>query len=275
MDEVEFWLRDLKSRFDGIDKSQYYLSYSGGKDSHFLYWFIVYFLLDEEIEIVGINTFMEHQEIRERIYANSDRILIPKVKPMEIKKQYGIPCFSKTQDGYIEKYQNGEVTEAVARRFFAKEPSWFNVSKKARDYVLSKDAHRISNKCCYFLKKQVAREYEKETGKKPILGVRQSESLQRNAQYTTCLTQTGTFVPIHDFTDEMMDKIYAKYGEEIGTPKIYEQVERTGCMGCPYGSYKGDTKKELQLVTPQQRKFLFKYFGESYEVLGIRKEDYE
>lgn len=44
MDEVDFYLEDLKSKFrklknvGGYDK--YYLSYSGGKDSHFLYWFI-------------------------------------------------------------------------------------------------------------------------------------------------------------------------------------------------------------------------------------------
>ena len=40
-------------------------------------------------------------------------------------------------------------------------------------------------------------------------------------------------------------------------------------MGCPYGSYKHDTEKELYLVTKQQRNFLSHYFKESYEVLNI------
>jgi hypothetical protein len=40
-------------------------------------------------------------------------------------------------------------------------------------------------------------------------------------------------------------------------------------MGCPYGSWKKETQKELQLITPQQRKFVCEYFKESYEVLGI------
>ena len=44
MDEVEFYLIDLKSRFDKIKPNTYYLSYSGGKDSHFLYWFIKEYL---------------------------------------------------------------------------------------------------------------------------------------------------------------------------------------------------------------------------------------
>ena len=38
-------LKCLKSRFQTkIDKHDYYLSYSGGRDSHFLYWFIKEYL---------------------------------------------------------------------------------------------------------------------------------------------------------------------------------------------------------------------------------------
>ena len=67
MDDVDFYLIDLKSKFDKIKPNTYYLSYSGGKDSHFLYWFIKDYLKREDIKIVGINTYMEHPEIRNRI----------------------------------------------------------------------------------------------------------------------------------------------------------------------------------------------------------------
>lgn len=96
MDEIEFYLIDLKSRFT-IDRSKYYLSYSGGKDSHFLYWFIKEYLHDTEIEIVVVNTYMEHPEISARMYKYADRVLLPEMKPFEIKEKYGIPCFSKIQ----------------------------------------------------------------------------------------------------------------------------------------------------------------------------------
>ena len=43
-------------------------------------------------------------------------------------------------------------------------------------------------------------------------------------------------------------------------------------MGCPYGSYKGDTEKELSLLNENQRKFVMEYFKESYEVLGIHNQ---
>ena len=39
-DIVDLYLFDLKTKFQKIDPKQYYLSYSGGRDSHLLYWFI-------------------------------------------------------------------------------------------------------------------------------------------------------------------------------------------------------------------------------------------
>lgn len=45
-------------------------------------------------------------------------------------------------------------------------------------------------------------------------------------------------------------------------------------MGCPYGSYKGETEKELELLNENQRKFVCEYFKESYELLGINTNNY-
>lgn len=39
-------------------------------------------------------------------------------------------------------------------------------------------------------------------------------------------------------------------------------------MGCPYAR-KQEIMKELELIPPNQRKFVCKYFKESYDVLGI------
>ena len=56
IDEVDFYLIDLKSRFDKIKPNTYYLSYSGGKDSHFLYWFIKDYLNYFHISKIDIRT---------------------------------------------------------------------------------------------------------------------------------------------------------------------------------------------------------------------------
>ena len=277
IDDVEFYLIDLKSRFDKIKPNTYYLSYSGGKDSHFLYWFIKEYLKRKDIKIVGINTYMEHHEILARIKKNCDIVLLPKLKPFEIKEKYGSPCFSKIQDDYIDRYQNGCRTPNLMMHINGyvftgknekKYTSLFKLNNKARELLLSGKLHRISPKCCYYLKKKTAHDFEKETGLKAILGVRGSESAMRKTQYKSCFTKDKKFTPLHDLTDELLDKIYQKYNIEI--PEVYKHICRTGCMGCPYGNYKHDTEKELALLSENQFKFVCKYFKESYEVLGIK-----
>ena len=276
MREEEFYLIDLKSKFDKIKPNTYYLSYSGGKDSHFLYWFIKEYLKREDIKVVGINTYMEHEEIRNRIIENSDIVLYPKMKPNEIKEKYGIPCFSKEQDFYIYYYQNAirkgkKPSKTIEEKIDGTYRTGFCVSKKARDYVKSGEAHKITHLCCYYLKKEPAHRFEKESGLKPILGVRSGESVMRKQQYKSCFSKNGKFTPIHDLSDELLDKIYEYYNIEI--PEVYKYVERTGCMGCPYGSYKHDTEKELKLINKNQRKFVCELFKESYDVLGIEIND--
>lgn len=277
IDEVDFYLVDLKSRFDKIKPNTYYLSYSGGKDSHFLYWFIKKYLKRDDIKIVGINTYMEHHEIRDRILKNSDIVLTPTMKPFEIKKKYGSPCFSKIQDDFIDRYQRGSRSKSLMERIQARQfvgrdgkthTSSFSLNKKARELLLSGKLHRISPKCCKYLKKEPAKRFEKETGLKAILGVRGNESAMRKSQYKSCFTKDKKFTPIHDLTDELLEKIYEKYNIEI--PEVYNHICRTGCMGCPYGHYKHDTEKELALLNDNQLKFVSEYFKESYEVLGIK-----
>lgn len=276
MSDEDFYLLDLKSKFDKIKPNTYYLSYSGGKDSHFLYWFIKEYLKRDDIKIVGINTYMEHPEILKRIIKNSDEVLYPQIKPFDIKRKYGSPCFSKIQDGFIDRYQKGCRTDSLMshilpRRFIGKDGkehnSSFALNKKARELLLSGRLHKISNKCCYYLKKKTAHDFEKRTGLRPILGVRSAEGFMRRTQYTSCFTKDRKFTPIHDLPDELLERIIKKYNIEV--PEVYKHIQRTGCMGCPYGSYKGDTEKELQLLNENQRKFITEYFRESYQVLGI------
>lgn len=273
MDNVDFYLEDLRSKFRKIDTSKYYLSYSGGKDSHLLYWFIKEYAPEfSGIKVVGINTYMEHPEIRKRIYANCDVVLLPTKKPMSIKRKYGIPCFSKEQDFYIYYYQKAiregrTPPKTYMNKLNGTYRTGFNISKHAREYVLSGKAHKITHLCCHYLKKEPARNFEKEYGLKPILGMRGTESLLRKRQYNSCFTKDMKFTPIWDLEDKLMDEIIKKYNIEV--PSIYKYVTRTGCMGCPYGSFCGDTQKELDLLEGNQREFVVKYFKESYDVLGI------
>lgn len=264
MNEIEFYLEDLKSKFSKINPKEYCLSYSGGKDSHFLYWFIKEYLKDTDIEIVGINTYMEHKQILERIYKNCDIVLLPTFKPFEIKKKYGSPCFTKTQDEMINRYQKGNKSKNTMK-FIKGDNIKFNLNNYARGLLLENKLHNISNKCCLYLKKKPMQQYLKKTSKKLILGVRQEESINRKAQYTSCFRKDGTFTPIFDLTTELLNLIEIKYNIEI--PNIYKYIDRTGCMGCPYGR---NIELELQLINNKnKRNFIIKYHKESYDVKNI------
>lgn len=271
MTASELYLYDLKTKFQKIDPNKYYLSYSGGRDSHLLYWFIKEYAPEfKNIPVIGINTYMEHSEIRKRIYDNADEVLLPSMKPFEIKKKYGIPCFTKIQDEMIYRYQNGLRTPSTMQFIMGTKNggyTMFKLSKKARTLLLSGKLHKVSAKCCDILKKEPAKKYQKLTGRKPILGVRGNEGTNRKSKYKSCFTQDKKFTPLWDLTDELEEQIYKDYNIEI--PEIYKYVKRTGCMGCPYGSWKHDTEKELALIDEAQKKFVCEYFKESYKVLKI------
>ena len=46
-----------------------------------------------------------------------------------------------------------------------------------------------------------------------------------------------------------------------------------GCAGCPYLSWKGETEKELELLTGAKKKYTIDLFKESYDILGINYDD--
>ena len=261
---VDSWLKFLADRFKAkIEPSKYYLAYSGGKDSHLLYWFIKEWLRDDEITIVSVNTGFEIPEIRKRNMKNSDVVLHPMMSRQNLKEEYGIPCFSKQQDEYIYRYQHGNRSNNTMKFVMGKNPV-LNLNSKARERLLSSKLHKVSNKCCLYNKEKPMMRWGKENQRKAIIGVRQSESKTRKAKYNTCLKKNGDFSPIYDFSDELIDLIYEVYNIEI--PECYNYLSRTGCAGCPYGR---NIETELSLLPKGQRKHAIRFFEESYDVLGV------
>lgn len=264
MKKEDFYLEDLKSKFSKINTSEYCLNYSGGRDSHFVYWFIKNILKDDKIKIVSVNTLMEHQEIKQRMIDNADIILLPILRPKEIKDKYGIPCFTKNQDEYIKRYQNGSRAKSTLEFVNGNTKSMFKLNKKARELLLSGKLHKVSNLCCKYLKKEPLIKFQKETGLKPIICMRASESISRKKMHS-CFNKNGSFTPIWDLSDDLLKKIELKYNIEV--PKVYDFVNRTGCFGCPYGR---NIQKELNLISEAQKRFVCKYFKESYKVKCVR-----
>lgn len=271
---IELKLAILEMRFRTKvfnSANEYYLAYSGGRDSHFLLWFIREYIHDKSIPVVAVNTRMEHPELRQRMEKYADEILYPTVKPFEIKERRGIPCFSKFQDEMIERYQRGSRSYNTMCAVTGKNRVTFKLNNKARELLLADRLHRISNKCCLYTKKKPQYEFQKRTGMKPILGIRGAEGMLRKSQFRTCLDKKGNFSPLYDFDDNTLREIERLYNIEV--PQIYNTLNRTGCFGCPYGwrCGKGNTVKELSLLSEAQKKFVCELFKESYEVLGVNK----
>ena len=265
--KVEEYLELLKQRFSEIDPTKYYLSYSGGRDSHLLFWFIKEYAKIEGIEIVGVDTYAEHEEILQRIYKNSDVVLKPKYTPLEIKERWGIPCFTKFQDETIRRYQRGSRSKAVMQAITGENVIKFRLNKNATDLLLSGKLHKISSKCDKYNKKQPIQQYEKQTGKKGIIGVRGAEGAKRSATYKSCFTKAGNFTPIYDLPDDIEQAIYEQYNIEL--PTLYKYLTRTGCMGCPYGNHGKNIELELSLLSEDKRREIIELFKESYDVLGV------
>lgn len=289
MNEVEFYLEDLKSKFSKINPSDYYLAYSGGRDSHFLLWFIREYLHEDRITPVFSNTGMELPEIRDRAFANSQVILKPVMKHKEIKEKFGIPLNTKASDEWVYRYQTkreqGVSNEDMPNwiKYYAMRQvdaiehgqktgmlSYTVVNKRTCIDMMGGVLHKVSNKCCEFLKKQPGHLYEKETGKKPIKGIMGDESWRRKNTFRSCFTNKGHFTPLWDLTEELRDKIETYC--DIPVPSVYKYVKQTGCAGCPYGQHGKNafrnTDIELTLCGEGQRKFILDYFKESYEFKG-------
>lgn len=276
--DLENYLLKLKERFKDIEPEKYFLSYSGGRDSHFIWWFLRVWLKDNDpemyeaykaIKIVSVNTRMEHPQILERMNKNADIVLIPGVKPFDYKREVGIPCFTKMQDSAIRRYQKGNRSYSTMKFIHGIDTTRFKLNQTAKEALLNGTLHKVGD-CCKLLKKDPFKKFSAETGLNSIMGVRQAESLLRKVNYKGHIMNNGKLTPIFDLEEDMLKAFEKEYDIEV--PALYKILKQSGCMGCPYGR---DILSELQVLPKNQRDFTIKLFKESYDVKGVRYDTLE
>ena len=265
-DLVILAIRKLHNRFGKIESNEYALSYSGGNDSEVVRAYIEFRQLP--IMVIALNTLREHKEVLERMQKYADVVIRPDKTFEWIYERYGAPCFSKQQDEYIKRYQNGSRSKNTMNAINGGVGSKFQLNEKARRMVLTDQLHKVSGECCTYTKKKPLKSAGKKYNKKFIVCVRGAESQTRKAKYNSCLKLYGMFTPIFDFPDELMKALYDFF--EIEDLDIYNHVERTGCIGCPYGR---NIEEELKHVTPAQKRYAIRSFEESYKVKGVNYKD--
>lgn len=155
------------------------------------------------------------------------------------------------------------------------EKSKFNINyhKFLKEFMIENPPDfAISNKCCDYAKKKVAKEAnETENCDLVIMGVRKSEGGIRSAAYKSCfseatLSKEANYRPIFWFTDANKTE-YENNTQNVLHSDCYTVygLKRTGCAGCPFGK---DFENELEIIEeyePKLYKAVNKVFGKSYE----------
>lgn len=246
---------------------QIYISFSGGKDSTVLLDLVRRVFPDTPA--VFCDTGLEYPEIREFVKTVNNVEWVYPVKYdrhtkeyrrtnfKEIIKTYGYPLVSKEISDAIAETKNnlkkGKITKRVKKVLgtdeFA-EGSFYNFSK----WKFLLDApFEISGRCCYYLKKSPMHNYEKQTGRKPIIGVMASESLLRKQQWLrhgcnifsnkivsrplSFWTEQDILKYIQDYNLPYANKIYGEILQDKNGKYFTTGVNRTGCMYCAFGAH--------------------------------------
>lgn len=262
---------------------QVFVSFSGGIDSTVLLHLAR--RVCENIPAVFVNTGVEYPEICEFVKTVPNvEWLTPKLTFAEIMDKYGYPVISKEISNVIDgarkgqqyrfKRLNGEVLDKNGQ------PSIFN----CQQYKFLLDApFKISDKCCYHIKKSPIYSYERKTKRKAIIGTMTSESLlrlQKWLQFGSNVYESThpTSKPLSFWKDQDILQylkmngipycsIYGDIVEEKtkkGTRLKTTGVERTGCMYCMLGVQHDKIPnrfQQMQITHPEQYDFCINTLG--------------
>lgn len=251
-----------------------YVSFSGGKDSTIILYLAR--IVKPDIKAVFFNTTNEFPEIYQFIKDSSGITTInPNTNLRKVIDKCGFPLVSKEQAQYIREYRHAKSEKHKFLRLNGrpeneKNPRQGMISKKWQHLI--NEPFEVSEKCCFMLKKNPAKEFEKKNKLLPIIGTSVSESSLRMQKYmkTGCNAfdvKRPASYPISIFTDE--DKWSFINDNNIQYCEIYDKGEtQTGCMICGFGCQHDDRFIRLQNTHPKSYEI-----GMSHTNNGIRYDE--
>lgn len=274
--KVELTGRKIKEFYDELD-GKCYVSFSGGKDSTVL--LDIARKVCPDIEVVFVDTGLEYPEIRDFVKTKENVTwLKPKKSFKQVIEQYGYPVISKQQAGYVHQIKAKDNPKVLAR--YTREGSKFTLHKKYR--FLLNAPFKVSDKCCYALKKSPVKKYERKTGNAPITGMLAEESLDRMLAYLKggCNVFDGNrkrSMPMGVWTEQDVLRYIKEnnlpiadiYGDvvEVDGKLTTSGLNRTGCIFCMFGCHM-ETDEEDRFKTLKERHP--KLYDYCMEKLGLR-----
>ena len=259
------------SHFDG----KVYVSFSGGKDSVAMLSLVE--VIIPKVKSVFVMTGCESPSvcrfIREQQQHHDIEIIRPQKTLKQVFAEYGFPLISKQVSHDIEAVRRNPYCESSRKMLWLGNP--YHIEERWM-YLLN-EPYKVSNRCCFWLKHQPAKAYERRTGRHPYIGLLASESRQRTLGYVqqggcNFMKESGKnrprSLPIAIWKDE---DVWAYIRDRhLSLPDIYDKgAERTGCMGCGFGVHNQPDRFDLM------RKLWPKWYDliMSYENNGIRYGD--
>lgn len=158
-------------------EGQVYVSFSGGKDSTVLKHIVENTPGVYDVPSLFVNTGLEYPEIQKFAMSQPNVVTVrPSIRFDEVIKKHGYPVISKRVSDYIATAKRNPESK---RARFIRGDDWTKfVTGGKYTYLIDSD-FPISANCCDIMKKKPAIEYQKETGRKPILAVMACESVNR------------------------------------------------------------------------------------------------
>lgn len=229
---------------------QVYVSFSGGKDSTVL--------LDlarriyPDIKAVYIDTGLEYPELRQFVKTFTNvQWLKPKMNFRQVIEKYDYPIISKEQSKFIREYRHSKSEKLKKLRVEGNKWGLGKISKKWQYLITA--PFKIDDKCCDVMKKKPAKDFEKETGLKPIIATMACESSLRKSEWIEngCNAFDGkrpTSRPMSFWTEQDVLEYIKRF--KIPIAPVYGEIkkrengemyttkcDRTGCVFCAFGCH--------------------------------------
>lgn len=239
---IETWL-DV---FDG----KAFVSFSGGLDSTVL----LHLARTVYPHIPGVCAdALLYPEIKQFVASTSNTHFVkPRKSFYRVTQEYGYPVVSRRVATGIDRCYSGDETQIRLRLHGGINPT---SGKKQRQDVPRKwhyllDApFKVSDKCCYWLKKAPLRRAYKDFGA-PMIGTRASEGMMRTRlwlKYGCSIYKSSEpkSAPLSFWTD--LD--IREYIRQVNIPycEIYDMgYKRTGCFACMFGVHMENIPNRFQ-----------------------------
>ncbi len=292
MNEVILYdrIEKIKNVINQYGEDNFYLNFSGGKDSTVLHYLLDMALPDNNIPRVFINTGIEYNDIVKfvkdmQIKDNRIVILKPTQNIRNVLEEHGYPFKSKEFSNIVNMYYSqkdkGYITYSVKYRI-SREQKYIVVPKCLEYLLIERPKFKISDLCCYYLKKKPFAKWSKQNNKSiSITGMRSAEGGRRRNM--NCIIAKNDklikFHPLAPITEEWEDWFIEKYN--IKLCKLYYppfSFKRTGCKGCPFNLDLQEQLSIMQIYLPNERKqceIIWKPVYDEYRRIGYRLKKFE